>query len=149
MFLQRIVTAFILFGSDSGGGPGPSDDAMGLREGLDQGVSLPPVPPLSPSIPHGWTPQPSTPPPQSVGPTRSQSLISDEANWFRATLQTIAGAEVEDVRDSGLRGDRGGSWDMGGDPAVGGGDGDAQDRGESQCAGLPELQPLVVSPSVL
>jgi hypothetical protein len=69
--LQRLVTAFVLFGPDGGGGPGPSDEKMGLREGLDQGVSLPPVPPLSLSIPHGWIPQPSTPPPRSVGPTRS------------------------------------------------------------------------------
>jgi hypothetical protein len=147
--LQRLVTAFILFGSDGRGGPGPSDETDGPSRGPGSG-GFPPSCPSLISLDSSWLDSPTIDSPASIsGPNPFQSSVSDEADWLRSTLQAIAGAEVEDVRDSGLRGDRGGSWDMGSDAAVGGGTGDAQDRGEPRRTGLPELQPLIVSPTVL
>jgi hypothetical protein len=147
--LQRLVTAFVLFGSNGGGGPGPSDETDGPPRGPGSG-GFPPSCPSLVSLDSSWLDSPTVDSPASIsGPDPFQSSVSDEADWFRSTLQTIAGAEVEDVRDSGLRGDRGESWDMGGDAAVGRGVGDASDRGEPRRVGLPELQPLVISPTVL
>jgi hypothetical protein len=147
--LQRLVTAFVLFGSNGGGGPGPSDETDGPSGGFGSGGRPPSCPSLV-SLDSSWLDSPTIDSPASIsGPDPFQSSVSNEADWFRSTLQAIAGSEVEDVRDSGLRGDRGDSWDMGGDAAIGRGVGDASDRGESRRAGLPELQPLVISPTVL
>jgi hypothetical protein len=147
--LQRLVTAFVLFGSDGRGGPGPSDENDGPPRGFGSGDRPPSCPSLE-SLHSSWLDSPTIDSPASIsGPNPFQSDISNEADWFRSTLQAIAGSEVEDVRDSGLRGDRGSSWDMGSDAAVGRGAGDAQDRGEPQRAGLPELQPFVVASTVL
>jgi hypothetical protein len=147
--LQRLVTAFVLFGSGGGGGSGPSDENDGPPRGPGSGGVSPSCPSLI-SLESSWLDSPTIDSPASIGgPDPFQSSVSDEANWLRSTLQAIAGAEVEDVRDSGLRGDRGDSWDMGGDAAIGGGTGDAQDRGEPRRTGLPELQPIIISPTVL
>ena len=79
-------------------------DQMSLRQALDQGFPLPPVPPLSPFIPPNSTPPSSPPPPQYVGPihqghSRKTRGISSGQHCRPSQVQHLRMALISDFRE--------------------------------------------------
>ena len=129
LFWQIISSLLLSSRSVGGGGTGPSHVAVEPEGESGSGSPSSSCPSLI-SLQSSWLDSPTLDTPADQSRANSSGTSSEEDDWLRAALSSVAPSEVENGGGTGLPGSGGPIWDLGGGASTGGRDGDVQDSGE-------------------